>query len=250
MLNDSETPCKPIGGYRLTGTSQAPVDKVIYEPSIFDPLAYEYDRWFDEEGRIIFTIESRALRELLPSLSKPWLEMGVGSGRFAQALGIETGVDPSIELVHIARRRGINAFWGKGEKSLFDEDTFGTIFLIATLCFVDSPAAVLRETYRVLKAEGRIVLGLVLRESPWGNFYQAKKAEGHRFYKHATFYSYAEIVELLENAGFVPERTVSTLFQRPLEVKRIERPREGFHHDAGFTILVAKKRPVGEIHEH
>ena len=250
MLNYSETLRKPIGGYRLTGTSQAPAEKVIYEPSIFDPLAYEYDRWFDKEGRLIFSIESRALRGLLPSLSKPWLEMGVGSGRFAQALGIETGVDPSIELVRIARRRGINTFWGRGEKSLFDEDTFGAIFLIVTLCFVDSPVAVLREAYRVLKPEGNVVLGLVARESPWGQFYQGKKAEGHRFYKHATFYSYAEAVELLEHAGFALERTVSTLFQQPLKVKRGERLREGFHHEAGFTILVARKRPVGELYEH
>ena len=250
MLNDSEIPRIPIGGYRLAEAGYPQVEKGIYEPSIFDPLAYEYDRWFDEEGMLIFTIESQALRELLPSLSKPWLEIGVGSGRFAQALGIETGLDPSIKLVHIARRRGINAFGGRGENSLFDEYTFGTIFLIVTLCFVDSPVAVLREAYRVLKTEGKVVLGLVLSDSPWGHFYQAKKAEEHRFYKHAKFYSYMEVVELLEHAGFFVERTVSTLFQQPFEVKRMERPREGFHRNAGFTILVAGKRTVGDIHEH
>jgi len=35
---------------------------------------------------------------MLPNLPGPWLEIGIGSGRFAQALGIETGIDPSIKL--------------------------------------------------------------------------------------------------------------------------------------------------------
>ena len=42
MLNDSETLGKPIGGYRLTEARRPQAEKEIYEPSIFDPLAYEY----------------------------------------------------------------------------------------------------------------------------------------------------------------------------------------------------------------
>jgi len=67
-----------------------PVDTKV---SLFDNLALAYDAWFEGEGKLIFAIETRALQEVLPSLPKPWLEVGVGSGRFAQALGIETGVD-------------------------------------------------------------------------------------------------------------------------------------------------------------
>ncbi len=212
--------------------------------SPFDDLALEYDAWFDREGSLIFFIEVQAFRELLPSLPKPCLEIGVGSGRFAQALGIETGVDPSIKLVEMARRRGINAFLGRGEQELFDEESFGTVFLIVTLCFLDSPLDVLKEANRILIPGGKIVLGLVLKESPWGQFYQQKKAEGHRFYKYATFYSCDEIVRLLVQAGFVIEKTVSTLFQRPGKVHRTERPKEGYFPGAGFTIIVAGKREV------
>ena len=94
----------------------------------FDDLALEYDAWFDKEGSLIFFIEVRAFKLLLSSLPKPWLEIGVGSGRFAQALGIETGVDPSSKLLQMARRRGINAFLGRGEQELFDEESFGSVF--------------------------------------------------------------------------------------------------------------------------
>jgi SAM-dependent methyltransferase len=215
--------------------------------SLFDDLAPEYDAWFDKDGSLIFFIEVQAFRTLLPSLPQPWLEIGVGSGRFAQALGIETGVDPSIKLVEMARKRGINAFLGQGEEELFDEESFGTVFLIVTLCFLDSPLEVLKEANRILMPGGKIVLGLVLKESPWGQFYQRKKAEGHRFYKFATFYSCDEVVRLLVQAGFFIEKVVSTLFQKPGEVRRVEELKEGYSPDAGFTIIVAGKRAVDAL---
>jgi len=191
--------------------------------SLFDSLAESYDAWFEEDGKRLFAVEVNAFQEILTLLPKPWLEVGVGSGRFAQALGIENGIDPSVKLLEI--------------------ETFGAVFLIVTLCFVDSPIVVLREAHRILKPEGKIVLGLVLRESPWGKSYQIKKLEGHRFYKHATFYSYQEVKKLLMDSGFNIEEVVSTLFQKPGEVKEMEPPKKGFSIDAGFTVIVARKIP-------
>jgi len=209
--------------------------------SVFNELADQYDAWFDEQGKIIFDIEVCALKSILTDLPKPWLEIGVGSGRFAQALGIRHGVDPSIRLLEKARRRGINALLGSGEKSLFDEGTFGTVFLIVTLCFLDSPIEVLKEANRILIPDGKIVLGLVLSESPWGKLYQQKKEEGHDFYRYATFYQCNEVVKLLVQAGFMTEKIVSTLFQKPGEVHLMENPKEGYSPNAGFTIIVGAK---------
>lgn len=210
--------------------------------SPFDDLALDYDTWFDEEGKLIFAIEVPAFHEVLPSLPKPWLEVGVGSGRFAQALGIETGIDPSIKLLKMARRRGITTFLGRGEQELFDKGAFGTVFLIVTLCFLNLPLDVLKEAYRIMIPGGKIVLGLVLKESPWGKFYQRKKEQGHRFYKYATFYRYDEVTKLLEQAGFSIEQVISTLFQRPDKVKRMELPQRGYSSSAGFTVIVTGKR--------
>jgi SAM-dependent methyltransferase len=232
----------PAGYQTRKSNTERQQNNVEWSP--FDDLATEYDAWFDKDGSLIFFIEVQAFKSLLPSLPKPWLEIGVGSGRFAQALGIGTGVDPAIKLIEMARRRGISAFLGRGEQELFEEESFGTVFLIVTLCFLDFPLDVLKEANRILMPGGKIVLGLVLKKSPWGQFYQVKKAQGHRFYKYATFYSCDEIVRLLVQAGFVIEKTVSTLFQRPGKVHRTERPKEGYFQSAGFTILMAGKREV------
>jgi len=214
--------------------------------SPFDILASEYDAWFEQEGKPVFDIEVEAFQAALPLLPRPWLEIGVGSGRFAQALGIETGIDPSAKLLEIAKKRGITGHLARGEEILFEAKTFGTVFLIVTLCFVDSPLDVLRESHRILKKEGKVVLGLVLKDSPWGEYYLAKKKEGHRFYQHATFYSYREVAELLKSSGFIIEKVISTLFQKPGAVTEMESPLQEFHPDAGFTIVMARKIRKGE----
>jgi SAM-dependent methyltransferase len=208
----------------------------------FNDLANEYDAWFDGTAKLIFDIEVKAFQEILPSLPKPWLEIGAGSGRFSQALGIDTGIEPSINLVKLARQREITIFQGSGEQKIFEKAFFGTVFLITTLCFLESPLDVLKETHRILKPGGKIVLGLVLRDSPWGAYYEQKKIEGHRIYKHATFYKCNEVTRLTVQAGFMGEKILSTLFQRPGAVRQMEQPKEGYYNDAGFVIVVAEKR--------
>ena len=218
-----------------------PKSTVNLEASLFDHLASEYDAWFEGEEKLIFAIEVKAFQEVLPLLPKPWLEVGVGSGRFAQALGIETGVDPSVKLLDMARGRGVKVFLGRGEQEPFDNGTFATVFLIVTLCFAEAQLEVLREAYRILQPEGKVVLGLILRESPWGRFFESKKKKGHRFYKWATVCRRDEVVELLGQTGFAVEKVMSTLFQKPGNVEHIELPREGFSPNAGFTVIMAGK---------
>jgi ubiquinone/menaquinone biosynthesis C-methylase UbiE len=210
--------------------------------TVFDSFADQYDAWYDNEGKLTFKIELAAFRSLMPLLAKPWLEIGVGSGRFAQALGIEVGIDPSAKLLEIAVNRGIKGYLGTGEDMPFTTGSFGTAFLIFTLCFVGRQAKLFREAGRILKAEGRLVIGTVLRESPLGQHYLKEKAKGHLFYKNAHFLSYEELTEMLQRSSFDIEKTISTLFQGPGKVNAMEFPQEGYHPDAGFTVTVARRK--------
>jgi hypothetical protein len=99
----------------------------------------------------------------------------------------------------------------------------------------------LSEAARILQRQGKAVLGLVPKESAWGQLYQRKRETRHRLYGHATFYSYGEVGLLLKQAGFYAEQTISTLFQNPGEVSHIELPQQGFSADAGFTVILAGK---------
>jgi hypothetical protein len=65
--------------------------------------------------------------------------------------------------------------------------------------------------------------------------------KGHRIYKYATFYRCNEVARFTIQAGFMGERIISTLFQKPGEVQYMEEPKEGYNNDAGFVIVVAEK---------
>lgn len=208
----------------------------------FDQYAEDYDRWFDSpEGRAFFEMEVEAVRLLMKGIEKPFLEIGVGTGRFAKELGIDFGIDPSSRVLKIAERRGINVKEASGENLPFNDESFGGVFILFTLCFVENPERVLSEAKRVLKKGGGLIIGIINRESPWGQLYMKKKAGGHPIYKHARFYSIYEVVEMTEKAGMVVHEYSSTLCQPPSEMPYKEAVYNKLLENAGFVCILARR---------
>jgi SAM-dependent methyltransferase len=210
----------------------------------FDALAAKYDSWYDGRGRVAFRTELAALRPLLAGLDKPWLEIGVGTGRFAEALGIPQGIDPSAELLKLARARGIDVLWGEGEETAYRAGSFGTVFLLTTWAFLADRAAVLRECRRILKPGGRVVNGFLDRDGAWTRGYVARGQEGHPLFGKARFATHPEVVAEFERAGYRVEKTVSALFLGPGECDRVEEPRAGYVPGASFVVVVARPAEV------
>lgn len=209
--------------------------------SAFDRLADDYDCWFDEaSGKIIFENELKAVRVLMSGLTRPFIEIGAGSGRFSEALGIEYGVEPSEKLGEIARRRGIKIIMEQGENLPLQPQSFGAVFILMTLCFVKSPKDVLAEAKKILKPGGRIILGFINSKSLWGESYNQKKLEGHPIFGLADFFDYERIKQLMAISGLKIITTVSTLISPPSENPDEESPQIGFREQAGFICVLAK----------
>ena len=207
--------------------------------SVFDPLAEKYDAWYDTKGKTAFETELAALRPLLPELPGPWLEVGVGTGRFAQALGIPSGIDPSEALLAIARGRGINVLPCRGEKMPFEDGSFGTLFLLTTWAFLQDPGKVLTECRRVLADDGRLVNGYLDRDGKWAAGYMEKGKTGHPLFSHARFPTFDEVETASQQTGFQILKTFSTLFQGPDETSSVEEPKQGYVPGASFVVIVA-----------
>lgn len=210
----------------------------------FDTRAAEYDAWYDSQaGSAIFAMEVACLKALLHQHQRPYLEIGVGSGRFAQALGIEYGAEPAPAMLRIAESRGIRVERASGEQLPFADSSFGGILIALTLCFVDDPPSVLHEARRVLAPGGGLVLGLILKGSPWAEHYARKGREGHPLYSRARFFSRTEVEDLLKSSGFDVLDYLSTLFQPPEQsAYSPERPVPGYRKSAGFVGIDSCKR--------
>jgi SAM-dependent methyltransferase len=182
---------------------------------IFDQHAKTYDQWYERPfGSSAFGLEVTCLKGVIASFSLS-LEVGVGSGRFAQALGIPYGLDPSMELLRLAKQRGIHGVLGRAEALPFKSSSFDLVLMVVSVCFFEEPLRAFEEAHRVLKNDGYLVLGLVLSDSPWADFYKEKAKKGHPIYSDARFYSFGELSSILAQTGFRIEKVCTILFEDP-----------------------------------
>lgn len=207
---------------------------------IFQERADEYDSWY--EGSLLFETELAALRRIASPLPEPRLEIGAGPGRFAEQLGVTVGIDPAPAALHRGRKRGIIGIGAIGEQLPFKLETAGTIFLLFTLCFLSDPKQVLAECWRVLKSDGRLVIGQVPAYSHLGQQLEEKKKKGNPYYKHARFYTIEDTLKMLKQTGFSLLESHSTLMEPPGSTERLEVAQQGINEQGGFCVLVAGKK--------
>jgi len=198
-----------------------------------------YDEWFHRH-RGAYLSELLAVRALLPWNGRG-LEIGVGTARFAAPLGVEFGIDPTGEMLDYARRRGVCVARAVAESLPFADSVFDYVLIVTTICFVDNARTMLKEAARVLRPGGTIVIGLIDRESPLGQYYISHQAE-NVFYRDATFFSAAEVEALLKEADFDDLAWVQTLEAPLSEVCEIEPVKAGTGRGAFLTVRASSRR--------
>jgi len=202
---------------------------------IFDEYYREYDLWY-ERNKLAYLSELEAVKIALPEEGRG-LEVGVGTGRFASRLGIPYGIDPSFRMAKLAEDRGVRVIVARGEEMPFKDDEFDYALIAITLCFVRDPERVIRETRRVLRDGGRIIVAIIDRDSFLGRAYQVKKS---KFYEEARFFSVDEVVNLLGESGFDDFSLLQTIFRFPHELEEVERVEVGYGR-GGFVVISARK---------
>ncbi|GLI32839.1 class I SAM-dependent methyltransferase [Desulforhabdus amnigena] len=205
----------------------------------FETHHERYEAWF-KKHEAAYISELLALRPFIPWEGRG-VEVGVGSGRFAAPLGVGVGVDPSPRMLAHAAARGIEVVEGVAENLPFANGSFDYALVVTTICFVDSPAAMLTELWRVLKPGSPLVIGFIDRESTLGKDYQLHQAESV-FYREATFYSADEVTQLLLEAGFAVGTWGQTLAHPLAETREIEPLRAG-RGQCAFVVVTATRKP-------
>ncbi|MEW6651466.1 MAG: methyltransferase domain-containing protein [Chloroflexota bacterium] len=205
--------------------------------TVFDEHAEGYDHWFDENKQI-YQAEVKALQFLIPDAGSG-LEIGIGTGRFSTPFGIRIGVEPSRNMVKIAKSRNIAVCQAVGENLPFNENQFDFASLVTVVCFVKDVARLLREVGRVIKVEGKIIIGFIDKDSALGQIYESRKDQ-NKFYKEAHFYSVPEIVAFLRQVGFGQMQFRQTIMGLPNSSETAYRVHEGYGEGA-FVVISATK---------
>ncbi len=216
---------------QLERTARAVVD-------IFNRYAYRYDSWY-ERNRVTAENEARLVIATVGASAEPCLEIGGGTGYFSALLNC-INLDPSREMLAISRRkRGLDAIEGYGESLPIRSGSTALILIVVTICFVESPENLVRESYRALKRDGRLVLCIIPKDSRWGDFYSGKKDSP--FYRVARFLTRKEAIDLLIGSGFYIEDVLGTLSYSPESQPYREEPSpdNGSH---GFICIKAAKQ--------
>ena len=196
--------------------------------------AAKYEDWF-EKNHLLYESEQEAIKKVLPEF-KNGLEVGVGTGIFSNALGITLGIDPSESMAKLAQKKGINVVKGYAEDLPFFDNNFDLILMVTVDCFLNQVLKSFQENYRVLQEGGHLVIAFLDKATKLGQLYERKKSESETYAK-ARFHTAKEIHNLLEEAGFIIEQEVQTIFSLKNEKQLIK---EG-HGEGLFVVIRAKK---------
>lgn len=206
----------------------------------FEQYSEEYEAWFGEH-HFVFESELNALKAQLLKAGPDvrGIEVGLGSGRYAEPLGIREGVEPSERMRELAARRGIEVMNALAERLPYGDMSFDFV-LFVTLEHLDDVQAAFKEAFRVLKPGGSVIAGFIEKDSPVGQAYQQKRHRSH-FYRHATFYPADRVQKMLENAGFRNLDFIQTLFGKLENIQEIQAPQTGYG-EGSFIVVKADKK--------
>ncbi|MCL1926467.1 MAG: class I SAM-dependent methyltransferase [Syntrophorhabdaceae bacterium] len=205
--------------------------------SPYDKHAADYDEWFSK-NRFAYESELAAVKKLLPT-GGAGVEIGVGTGRFASALGVPLGVEPSESMRKFALERGVKVVDGKAEKLPFPDASLDYALMVTAICFFDDVRKAFQEAFRVLKASGTLVVAFIDLASPIGKKYEERKKET-AYYADAVFFTAEEVRGYLEETGFWSFSVCQTIFGNPEEMKGPHPVRDG-HGEGCFAVIRADK---------
>lgn len=168
--------------------------------SVFEEYADEYDQWF-LDNRDVYLEELKRIREAIGDIPSPALEIGVGSGRFSEPLGIRHGIEPSRALGLMAKERGIEVIRSVGEAVPVKARIYRMVVMITVLCFLKKPEETFHEVHRILIHDGNLLVAFIEKGGIIAERYLVRPDKG-RFLSHARFYEHDEVIHMITGTGF------------------------------------------------
>lgn len=205
----------------------------------FNDHVAEYEEWYKKHP-YVFKSEVAAIRELMPKGENiHGIEVGLGTGRFAKALGIKEGIEPSVNMRALAQKKKIFVMNAVAEKLPYKALQFDFVLMNFCISYFHNVQEAFKEALRVLKRRGCLIVGFIDKNSKIGKYYEGRKPKSI-FYKQANFYSVNKVEEELKKAGFKELQFSQTLFHALDKTESTETSLPGYGKGS-FVLVKAVK---------
>lgn len=207
---------------------------------VFNKFVEDYEDWYEKYPEV-YQSELAAINEQLTKLPENirGIEVGVGTGRFAQPLGIKEGVEPSEEMAKKAAEREVEIIKGVAESLPYADLQFDFV-LFVTICHLENIKLAIKQAHRVLKHKGSIIIGFLDEEQSIAKEYIERRPYS-RFFKKSQFYSVNYVKRVIEEAGFKNLEFNQTLFGDMDAIKEVQLPKPGYG-EGSFVVVKAIKK--------
>lgn len=214
--------------------------RVAVQSSIFDRIAGSYDQWYRSPlGKLCDDLEKKAIFSLADvKEGDRALDASCGTGNYAIEL-VKRGakviaVDSSKEMLKIASQKFIREkenldieFKLADIRNLpFPSDSFDLVLLVLGLEFVTAPEQAIKEMLRVLKPDGRLVIGILNKYSAWTLVRWIKSLFRESIWRKASFLSVRQLRGLLSQKGCDSAEVLRSIYFPPANWKSILRNAE------------------------
>ena len=208
--------------------------------SVFNQNVEEYEAWYEKNPEV-YESEIQAIKDQMLTLPQNiiGIEVGLGTGRFAEPLGIKEGIEPSQEMRNLALEKGIEVMDARAERLPYQDMHFDFV-LFVTICHLDDVKAAFEEAHRVLKPGGALIVGFIDKNSPIGQEYEERRSNS-KFYRQAKFYPSERVKSMLEDLNFKDLSFIQTLFGKLDEIDTVQASKPG-HSEGSFVVVKARKK--------
>jgi ubiquinone biosynthesis O-methyltransferase len=194
------------------GNSKHPSERGMGGAQPAEGLTESYVRWRSSRlGQITDALERQLLAGFLGRVAgKKLLDVGCGDGAMAFELARQgatvTALDADPSMIAAARLRAeneatrIQLVEGTAESLPFDDATFDVVVAVTVLCFVQDAERAVTEIARVLKPDGRLVVGELGRWSLWAAQRRMRGWLGHPVWRAVKFRTAADLRRLADAA--------------------------------------------------
>lgn len=164
------------------------------------PIYYP-KRFSSKGGRYIDSTEKEFLahRGKGPSL----LEIGTATGRFVKFIEKNgwdyTGIDISSQMLQVSKKNGSKLVQADAEEIPLTPNTFDTVVCLHTFHFLPNPLACIRESKRLLKPSGLLIL--IFETDNWLRRIAVKT---RMFESDQYYFKTGEVAEMIQSCGLTP----------------------------------------------